>query len=151
MGCGNIVTERIKILGLAFFFQGILDALIEFSEDKKHPELESRMQRGVDFIVQVGQDFEPSFGALAKGKSEPYVYYDIFHRIVRGSIYQEKLAEVRRKFLSIIDEGVELENRKHNAEFCIEFLFKAVNVCLHEHSNYVPATPRVILDLCARK
>lgn len=149
--CWRIEAERIEILSLASFFQGVLDALLEFCEDKKHPELESRVQKGASFLVQVGQDFEPNFKTLASGKLEPYLHYDIFRRIVGGSIYQERLAEVREKFLSIIDEEIELQQRKQNAEFCIDFLYRAVNICLYECDNYVPRIPDGIQALCVRR
>src|SRR3989344_191793 len=149
--CWRIEAERIEILALAFFFQGIIDTLLEFCEDKKHPELELKIQKVASFIVEVGQNFEPSFKMLASGKPKPYLHHDIFCRIVRDSIYQKKLAEVREKFLSIIDEKIELQKRKQNAEFCIDFLYRAVNTCLREHEDYVPRIPECIRALCAIK
>ena len=149
MGCCGVERDRMRILTLALVFQGIMDVLIEFYEGESPPELKSRIKDGLDFIIQVGQDFEPSFKKLAKkARYEPYAHFDIFCRIVEGSIYQNRLAELRKRFLSVTDEKVRLKTRKRNAEFCMKFLDKAISTCLYEHHHYVPHIPSGIIKLC---
>lgn len=138
MGCPGVERDRTIILILALRFQAVMDVLIDFYEDKVRPELKPRVKEAVDFIVRNGESFEPSFKRLNPEISyEPYCHIDAFSKFIEGSIYKAELAEIRRKFLSIIDANVTLRTRKKNAMFCMEFLYSLISHFLHEHRYYV--------------
>ncbi len=161
--CGNWADEvKVTALSLAMYFQAITDVLIDFifiierevditRQMGDEHERRLRVLSGAKFLVDAGSEAEKKFKHNLKGNTYgfghdtqrqlSYCVLAIFLKGVRAHEYQNQLATMREKLLSVVNPKIPLKTRRKNAKACVDFFSKMEATCLKANGDNVPRVP----------
>lgn len=143
-----ITGKQMDYLGLALYCQNVVDALLGFLQGEKVKELEEKMNSAADLMVWLGTEFVPEFKETADSwrksgkkwqsydygsRTTPlhYEHYLIFEKAVRDGSHQDRLAELRKGLLRLLDLTIDLDAKKEGAEACLYFFSDLLTACLY--------------------
>jgi len=157
-----ISAERTNCLIMAIFIQGIVDALIDFSENKisDPKEFKVRIRAGAELILQLGSDYDQKLNELSQyslpqqtytfgpepGSLIHFEHHEVFGQFVAGHQYKDKLADIRAECLSLLDQTV----RRVVPKRCIIFFAKLESYFLRANEFYEPGMPKGIDKLATQ-
>jgi hypothetical protein len=140
--------KQMDLLGLMLYCQNIVDALLGFLRREEVKKLEEKMKSAADLMVWLGAEFAPEFKETVNGwrksgeKWPSYGYGDletrlchecylVFEKTVKNGGYKNRLVEIRRNLLSLInpDPAIDFSNQKENAEVCLDFFSNLLGAC----------------------
>jgi hypothetical protein len=133
-------------LDLMFYCQVVVDALLDFLQNKKVEKLKEKMESAADLMVWLGAGLVPEFKEIADswrkgGKKWPnfncgdgesplrHEHYLIFEKMVKKGGYKDKLEKIRQNLLSLNNPIITFDAKKGNAETCLFFFGNLFSAC----------------------